>query len=150
MCRILFACIAFASILAPESGRAADPEATFVDPGSRVSIGIELEAAHPYLAEYERVLTVSKAGGSSNRLRLAKDTGGYAAANLYRCAGAVFMLNTYYESVVVYGDTGGFSSGACVGKTVYVGIFDGTGSRPWRFYPASQGREKKLEMRGGY
>lgn len=149
MCRILFACIAFASILAPESGRAEDPEATFVDPGSGISIGIELEAAHPYLAEYERVLTISKVGGYSNKLRLSKDTGGYSAANLYRCAGAVFMLDTYYESVVVYSDMGGFSSGTCGGKTVYVGVFDGAGRQPWRFYPALQRREKKLEMRGG-
>ena len=150
MFRIWFVSIAFASILAPGKCRAADPAATFFDPSSRIFIGIELQAAHPYLAEYERVLTISKAGSFSNRLPLVRDTGGYAAANLYRCAGNAFMLDTYYESVVVYGDTGSFHSGRCLGEAIYIGIFDGAGSRSWRFYPASQRREVKLEMRGGH
>lgn len=58
------------------------------------------------------------------------------------------MLDTYYETEIIDTTKNKVSSGNCQGAGAYIGIFDGAGSKPWKFIPASQQSEKKLEMSG--
>ncbi|MDR7134087.1 hypothetical protein J2X06_001271 [Lysobacter niastensis] len=101
------------------------------------------------MAEYNRTVIVRKIGLKEARYKLAKDTGGYSATNLYACSDTIVMLDSYSEFVVVDTSTGNISSGKCSGSPIYLGVFDGGGSKPWSFYPASQRPETKLVMRGG-
>lgn len=127
----------------------ADHSASFVDIRSGVKIAIELDAAHPYLAEYDRILIISKGHQFEHQYRLSMDTGGYAAANLYSCSNTTFVLDSYSEFVVIDTATSVIRSGKCNGTPIYVGAFDGGGSKPWLFFSASQRPEVKLEMHGG-
>ena len=80
---------------------------------------------------------------------LVRDTGGYAAANLYRCAAGKYMIDSYGERIVIDARARTIQTGACPGAPTYLGIFEGGGSKPWRFFPASQRAEKQLVMLGG-
>ncbi|WP_303747912.1 hypothetical protein [Stenotrophomonas pigmentata] len=123
--------------------------ATFTEQSTGATIQIDLEPTHPYLAEYSRTLIFKKSGFPDSRHQLSKDTGGYAAANLYKCADNLMMLDSYSEFVLVDTSTGKISPGNCPASSTYVGMFDGGGSKPWAFFPASQRSEKALVMRGG-
>ncbi len=123
--------------------------ASFTQPKTAATIVIELEPAHPHLAEYDRTLIFRKEGMRESRYQLSMDTGGYAAANLYTCSDNLLMLDSYSEFVVVDTSTGKISAGKCSGTPTYVGVFDGGGSKPWQFFPASQRPEVALVMRGG-
>lgn len=127
----------------------ATQSASVTEPTSGATVIIELEPAHPYLAEYNRTLIVRKDGLREGRYELSRDTGGYAAANLYACSENFLMLDSYSEFVVVDTSTGQISAGKCPGTLTYVGVFDGGGSKPWQFFPAAQRPEVALVSRGG-
>ena len=123
--------------------------ASFAQPKTGATIVIELKPAHPHLAEYDRTLIFRKDGMRESRYELSTDTGGYAAANLYTCSDNHLMLDSYSEFVVVDTSIGKISTGKCAGSSTYVGVFDGGGSKPWQFFPASQRPEVALVMLGG-
>lgn len=128
------------------SGCGADASAAFVD-ADGTSIAIELRHAHRTLAEYDRkvILVRNGAVAASN---LVRDSGGYAAANLYRCAPGTYMIDSYGERLVIDAKARTIQTGVCPGASIYLGIFDGGGSKPWRFFPSSQRAEKELVMLG--
>jgi len=78
-----------------------------------------------------------------------RDTGGYSAANLYRCSVATYMLDSYGDSLVIDAKMGTVQQGKCRGASTYLGVFDGGGGEPWRFIPALQREEKALRLFGG-
>lgn len=123
--------------------------ARFIDPGSGTSIAIALEPAHPYLAEYRRTLVITPVGAAARRYTLSKDSGGYAAIQLHACAGGMLMVSSHMEQLQIDPRSAGVRQGACAGPRHYTGMFDGGGSRPWRFFPASQRPYAPLRMRGG-
>ncbi len=127
---------------------APDHLASFSDHASN-TITIELRASHPYLAEYDRTLVVSSNSHPVVRQQLAKDTGGYTAANLYRCSSVIYQLDDYSGSFVINLANGSISVGKCPGNSVYIGIFDGGGSDPWLFFPSSVRGPSSLQMYGG-
>lgn len=113
------------------------------------SIVITRQSSHPYLAEYDRKLTLETGRTVLATKLLAMDTGGYASANLYRCATGAYLLDSYGELTVIDASTGEIFGGDCPSGRTYLGIFDGGGSQPWLFIPASQRPEQELVMDGG-
>ncbi len=122
--------------------------ASFIDPNSGSSIMIELRPVHPYLAEYKRFLIVRK-GGRITQQKLAMDTGGYAATNVYICSDKRIMLDGHMDSALINTSTGKIEFGRCTGKRTYFGVFDGGGNKQWLFFTAANRHETVLEMRGG-
>jgi hypothetical protein len=127
---------------------ASDHSASYHDQLSDLSVTIELRRAHPTLAEYYQTLLVSKAGAVILKQEFSQTTG-YTGANLYQCSTGVYMLETYYETEIIDTTKNIASRGHCQDGGSYIGIFDGAGSKPWKFIPSSQQSEKKLEMSGG-
>ena len=125
-----------------------DHSAAFLAPKG-VSITIELRLSHPTLAEYDRKVILTKDKRVAATWSLMRDTGGYAAANLYRCSAATYMLDSYGDSLFIDAKMGTVQQGKCRSASTYLGVFDGGGSEPWRFIPASQREEKELRMLGG-
>lgn len=113
------------------------------------AITIMLDPSHPVLAEYDRTLTLSTRSSVPATKRMQMDTGGYAAANLYRCADGAYMLDSYGEMILIDAKAGKINDGTCPAGRTYLGIFDGGGNKPWAFIPASQSTERELVMRAG-
>ena len=127
---------------------APDHSASHHDQLSDLTVTIELRQAHPNLAEYYQTLLVSKSGSLVIEKELSKTTG-YIGANLYQCSAGIFMIETYYETEIIDTIKNIASPGQCQGSSTYIGIFEGAGSKQWKFIPSSQQGEKKLEMSGG-
>jgi hypothetical protein len=142
-------CLAAIALASSCGGCGADHCAQFLD-ADGVSISIELRHSHPMLAEYDRKLILAKSHEVAAALTLAPDTGGYAAANLYRCRPGIYLLESYGQYVLVDAVTGTIREEKCVGKAAYLGVFDGAGSKPWQFFPAARRAEQKLDMDGGF
>jgi hypothetical protein len=123
--------------------------ASFTEPKTKATIVIELRHVHPHLAEYDRTVILRRDGLKDGKYELATDTGGYGAANLYKCTNKLLMLDSYSEFVVLDTSTGKINAGKCTGPWTYVGVFDGGGNKPWQFFPASERPEVALVMRGG-
>lgn len=58
-------------------------KATYFPANTNASISIILTPEHPYLAEYNRTLKITKGGVEVYRKKLFIDSGGYANTNLY-------------------------------------------------------------------
>ncbi|ACO76343.1 hypothetical protein AvCA_00760 [Azotobacter vinelandii CA] len=116
--------------------------------GKDVALRLELKPIHPFLAEYERIAVLQGSDGSTVRQKLALDTGGYSATNLYQCGPARFMLKGYFDNWLIDTAAGTVRSGAC-DSPVYIGIFEGKGREPWRFHSSQQRPEKALIPSGG-
>ena len=123
--------------------------ATFEVPRTGCKLTIELEPAHPSLAEYNLILLVDIANHTETSFIISPNTGGYNAANLFACGDGNVMVESYVRSAVVNTQTGEISEGQCDSEQTYLGIFDGGGSKTWAFYPASERPETPLTMRGG-
>ncbi len=123
--------------------------ASYYNIDDELEITIQLYHSHPYLAEYDRVVVFGSKEELFDARELPPDTGGYAAANLYRCGKGSYLLDGYAtnESILVPGAQ--FSDAPCLLPGNYLGRFEGGGSDPWRFCPAEQCQERKLEMQGG-
>ena len=133
----------------PSTGFASgNRSASFLDQETGTSITIELQSNHPYLAEYRRKLII-KRGNLETTKDLVGDTGGYTATNVYRCADNSILLDGYLDTTLVDTSTGKAGPGNCIGARIYIGLFDGGGSKPWMFFPASERPETVLTMRGG-
>ncbi len=130
--------------------RVADHSADYIEAGSGMSIAIELFHTHPFFAEYQRELVLSLNGKELNRQILDPDTGGYSAANLYKCGAGKYQAKGYFDSWIINIDDFSISEGECAKESrEFVGAFRGAGSKPWIFYPASARAEQLLEPTGG-
>lgn len=123
--------------------------ASYLNKKDDVKITMNLYQAHPYLAEYDRELVFGSVEEIFDYRDLPMDTGGYAAANLYRCGVGRYLLDGYATDEHI-GMIGGKSyDGDCKVSNKYLGVFTGGGSLPWRFCDAKDCPEKTLRMRGG-
>lgn len=125
-----------------------DHSAAFLAPNG-VSITIELRHSHPTLAEYDRQVILANDRGVAATASLMRDTGGYAAANLYRCSADTYMLDSYGDLLFLDAKIGTVQRGRCRSTSTYLGVFDGGGSERWRFIPRAHREEKELRMLGG-
>ncbi|MCI5208570.1 MAG: hypothetical protein D3910_07205 [Candidatus Electrothrix sp. ATG2] len=121
---------------------------TLADNG--VSISIELSPSHPFLAEYDRFLILKRNGKEVAKQKLFQDTGGYSSANLYKCNHTLYMVKGYFDMWVIDLNSGRIEDGQCPKSAhEYIGIFDGGGSKPWKFYLSSEREEQELKPKGG-
>jgi hypothetical protein len=124
----------------------AEHRAQYVQNSGRMIIAVELVPIHGFLAEYDRFAILTTNGKEAVKKKLFRDSGGYASANLYRCGQAVYMLKGYFDSWIIDSNTRTIEEGECkASKAVYLGIFEGGGKRPWKFYPSAEREEAKLE-----
>ncbi|MES2323326.1 MAG: hypothetical protein V4633_13760 [Pseudomonadota bacterium] len=128
-------------------GCGADRSATFFAEDG-VSITVELEHAHSTLAEYTRKLSLARGNRIIAVSDLSRDTGGYAAANLSRCSPDLYLLDSYGEFLLIDARVGTIREGRCQANPAYLGIFDGAGTKPWRFFSAQESEERELRMSG--
>ena len=132
------------------SCRGAKHWAAYIPNEGSISIGIELISTHAFLAEYNRFAVLVENGREIIRTKLFPDSGGYASSNLYRCGPNRYMLKGYFDTWILDLATKTITEGKCeVPKAEYIGIFEGGGSRPWKFYSASERKETVLEPKGG-
>jgi len=115
-----------------------------------ISIVVELVSTHAFLAEYDRFAVLVQNGREVLRKKLFPDSGGYASSNLYRCGPNKYMLKGYFDTWLLNLDSRTIIEGKCeASRPEYVGVFEGGGSRPWRFYSSSERQETILEPKGG-
>lgn len=113
--------------------------------GKGVQIRVELDAMHSYLAEFNRVVVLVRLGHPPLSKKMFPDTGGYGTTNLYQCQKNVFMLKGYFDSWIVNTSVGSIEKGRCKNHSKYLGAFGGINHHEWRFSPASEKPEKKLQ-----
>jgi hypothetical protein len=122
------------------------PLAAYTPKDSKITIAMGLVHTHALLAEYARFAILVENGKEISRRRLFEDTGGYTSSNLYRCGPDKYMLKGHFDTWVLDLKAQAITEGACRSTNPnYVGVFDGGGSKPWKFYPASERKEMKLE-----
>lgn len=114
-----------------------------------VKITLELYHSHPYLAECKRQVVFGSQKEIFDSRELPDDTGGYAAANLYRCGEESYLLDGYATNELIALEGAKDNDGHCHSPENYLGIFKGADSLPWRFCAATECPEKKLEMQEG-
>jgi hypothetical protein len=111
-------------------------------PGSDARLWVELKPTHPFLAEYDRTLTVTR-GASEARQALFPDTGGYGRLNIYVQSPEVTIVKGPFEELLVRVDTLRIEKLTtpfpAPGK--YVAAFDKASEGTWRFIPASEENE---------
>lgn len=113
-------------------------------------IAIELLPMHSFLAEYDRFAVLQINGKEVFKKKLFPDSGGYSSTNLYRCNLTTYVLQGYFDSCVIDFETKTITEEKCKNPNPeYIGIFDGGGSKPWKFYSVSERKETKLEPKGG-
>ncbi len=127
-----------------------DRAATYNDSSNKVSVSLELYHMHPYLAEYERELVLSKNGREKNRQSLFPDTGGYTSTNLYSCGSNIILVQGYFDEWIANLSDYSITKGNCTTQEkTYIGAFHGAGRQPWKFFSKSDREEKLLEPQGG-
>lgn len=124
--------------------------AAYIPNEGSISIAIELVSTHAFLAEYDQFAVLVENGREIIRRKLFPDSGGYASSNLYRCGPSRYMLKGYFDTWVLDLDARMITEGKCeTPKPEYIGIFEGGGSKTWKFYSSSERKETKLEPKGG-
>ena len=64
-------------------------------PESSVTIRVELEPMHPWLAEYHRTVITYAGHREVSRMALSDDTGGYLRINVYRLDPNTLLLRDF-------------------------------------------------------
>ncbi len=124
--------------------------AEFISKDNRITIAVELVSIHAFLAEYDRFAILVVNGKEVIRKKLFPDSGGYASSNLYRCSPTTYMLQGYFDTWIVDTNVKTITEGKCESSNLeYIGVYEGGGSRPWKFYSSSERQEMKLEPKGG-
>ncbi len=120
-------------------------------PGTPFKLVARLEPSHLFLSEYRRSLVLRKDGVSDQRIEMEMDTGGYSRTHLYRLPDGRFVILGFFDSAYVDPATQTLGTGACGTRDQlkYLGAFDFTADREWKFIPADQSPEKSLDAVGG-
>lgn len=119
----------------------------------KVTIGLELKAMHPMLAEYKKKLIVTWANESVKEIEMFPDTGGYTQSNLYFSEERGYLLKSFFDCFSVYPDSQIISSPAsstiihrgqaCSSEGyIYVGTF--SFENGWNFLTSEQSPEQNL------
>ena len=116
-------------------------------PGSEVKLWVELKPSHPYLAEYDRVLFVSR-GNSEARQALFPDTGGYGRLNIYLQGSEAAVVKGPFEELLVHLDTLRIEILLKPTKPLgtYLAAYAKAPEGTWRFIPAAEAGEVSLEI----
>ncbi len=137
-------------MLAVSACSANSKPAEFKVPQSNVSLVIEREPTHAFLAEYNRTLVLFVDGKERTRIRMFPDTGGYSRTNIYKASNSIYILRDaadVYELDVANLTLKGRESREA--KGIFVGCFDMDDLREWGFIAATEREEMPAEFRGG-
>ena len=106
------------------------------------SLWVEVKPSHPYLAEYNRTLVVTR-GATEVRQPLFPDTGGYVRLNIYLHNPQAAMVKVPFEELLVHLDPLRFEKLTkpmpVTGK--YLAALARDPSGKWRFIPAAEANE---------
>lgn len=116
-------------------------------PGSEVRLWVELKPSHPYLAEYDRMLFVTR-GNSEARQTLFPDTGGYGRLNIYLQGSEAVVVKGPFEELLVHLDTLRIEKLSKPTKPLgaYLAAYAKAPEGTWRFIPATEAGEVSLEV----
>ena len=129
-----------------------DQSAVFRYPASSVAIRIERKGAHPFLAEYNRVLILERQGKEVARRAMLVDTGGHSRTNIYDLGDSKLLLISVFDAYVIdfgHDQVGELDRKATVVSGNYLGAFDSGAQQHWRFVPSNEQPEAPVEPRGG-
>jgi hypothetical protein len=123
------------------------------------SVGVELRSAHPFLAEYDRRVHLDCVGDAVATADLGRDHGGHTTVNVYRVSDSLYALHCFSGVMLVDAKRRLLSvlpnhearEQPTSGSVQFVGAFDfGEQDGAWRFIPASERAEQKVEIiKGG-
>jgi hypothetical protein len=121
-------------------------------PGTDAHLTMTLKPSHPFLAEYERTLTLSHGNKDDVRQVLLSDTGGYSRSQLYALPNGDFLLTSYFDQRAIISTKN--KSISILKETLssdakYLGAFTDDSSRTWRFMKAVESPEQSLVATGG-
>jgi hypothetical protein len=141
--------ICCAALAASACGASYKP-AEFKAPYSNVSLVLEREPTHAFLAEYDRTLILLVHGKERARIRMSADTGGYSRTNIYKLSDSIYVLSDAADAYVL--DVVNVTLKKSEHRETdgqFVGCFDTDDSKEWRFMAASERKEMPAEFRGG-
>jgi hypothetical protein len=82
----------YAVIVSACGGKSYPSSASFSVPDMSVSVALERESIHPFLADYDRTLILLVNGREESRMKMFKDTGGYSRTNIFKVSESVYLL----------------------------------------------------------
>ena len=111
-------------------------------PDGNTRLRVELKPTHPFLAEYDRTLTVNR-GNSEVRQELFQDTGGYGRLNIYILSPEVVIVSGPFEELLVNVGTLKIEklTKPLQIKGTYLAAFAKAPEGTWRFIPAAEAGE---------
>jgi hypothetical protein len=124
-------------------------------PGRDLSVKVSVAGSHPFLAEYQRTLIVSRASRELARMSLRPDTGGYALINVYAVGVTELRVATHVgEDHRVSLDDGTISARSRTGSRAsvdgdqerFLGAFDFGVEGEWQFLSANIRAERKFNV----
>jgi len=125
--------------------------ATAKIPGTTVTLSIERVAARPFLAEYKRTLVVARGQDILTKFKMDSDTGGTVLVNLYRISdksvSLVDRLSTYFVNMELGEVTRRNSTIEDEEQGQFLGAFDVTEAKDWRYFPSSERAKRPIPHR---
>ena len=119
-------------------------------PASDVSVVIERQASHAFLAEYHRLAYLVSSRQPLAQTALLADSGGYSRTNLFRLTETTLLLRDADASYLVDVRAKSIEKDDSRRKEgIFVGSFDVDPSKAWRFIPAMERPELPTEFSGG-
>jgi hypothetical protein len=124
-------------------------KAEHVIEASRTRITMQFTPSHPYLAEYDRSVEVAFASGTTSRIELFPDSGGYARSQLYEAPDGSLFVKGYFDVAQVNQLEGSILVNVRpVPKDAkYLGAFDYVQDVGFRFVSAEESAEDPLVVR---
>jgi hypothetical protein len=120
-------------------------------PGTELELSVELKPKHRFLAEFERKLVLS--GSKQQRIEqpMFVDSGGYTRANLYSMSDDSLLVKGFFDSWLIHTKPVKIVEVEEAGnlRATFLGAFDWTSDREWRFIPVAERAEQTLVPRGG-
>jgi hypothetical protein len=120
-------------------------------PGTELKLSVELKPIHRFLAEFERKLVLS--GSKQQRIEqpMFVDSGGYTRTNLYAMPDGSFLVKGFFDGWLIQTKPVKIVEveEAANLRATFLGAFDWTSDREWRFIPAAERAEQTLVPHGG-
>ena len=120
-------------------------------PGTELELSVELKPIHRLLSEFERKLVLSGSNQQRIEQRMFVDSGGYTRTNLYSTQDGNFLLKGFFDGWLVRARSVEIAEieNATKLRANFLGAFDWTSDREWRFIPAADRAEQTLTPPGG-
>lgn len=107
---------------------------------SLLTVAIEREHTHLFLAEYDRYLILSVDGSEKQRIKAFEDTGGYSRTDVFQIADSQYILRGFHDRYELDTEKQSISPIESFDTTraKFRGCFDTDENHIWRFISASE------------